>query len=148
MILCVLSSTRKLGALAPALRPLCGVSRTKLFFGTLVGGVAGGALGGVIGMRIGPGGLIIGSVMVGAAFVAASGFYAASRGWIARQQRPWAIAGGELGYGVACIVVLSTLGSNGPLASALLIGVGAVLGTALGPTPHAPRGRRASDVTS
>ena len=135
-------------SLASALRPCPGVSRTKLFFVTLAAGCAGGALGGFIGMQLGPGGLIIGAVVVGAALVASAGFFAARRGWIALEQRPWAIAGGELGFGVACIVVLSTLGSNGPLAASLLVGLGAVLGTALGPTPHPPRGRRASDVTS
>ena len=113
---------------------------------TMAAGCAGGALGGLIGTMLGPGGLIIGAVLVGAAGVAAAGWIAASRGWIAVEHRPWVIAGGELGFVVACVVVLSTLGSNGPLAASVLIGVGAVLGTVLGPRPHEPRGRRAEDA--
>jgi hypothetical protein len=122
------------------------MGRTKVFLVTLVAGCFGGALGGLVGSRLGPGGLIAGAVLVGAMLVAAAGYRAADRRWIAIDQRPWVIAGGELGYGVACLVVLSTLGSNGPLAASLLVGVGAVLGTVLGPTPQRSRGRRASDA--
>jgi len=116
------------------------VSLAKLFVLMLLAGGAGGVLGSIVGSGLGRGGLIAGGVIGGAAFVAAAAFLATARGWITPQQRPWTIAGGEAGFGAACLVALSTLSSPlGPVAGTLLIGAGAVIGAIVGSSPHASR---------
>src|SRR6185503_8546258 len=107
----------------------------------LLAGGAGGVLGSIVGSGLGRGGLTAGGVIGGAAVVAAAAFLATARGWITARQRPWTIAGAEVGFGAACLVALSTLSSPiGPIASTLLIGAGAVLGAVLGGSPHARSG--------
>lgn len=110
----------------------------KLFILMVIAGGAGGVLGSIVGNAFGRGGLFAGGVVGGALFVAAAGYLASARHWIGIRQRPWVIAGGLLGFGLACVVALSTLGSPiGPILSTLLVGSGAVLGTVLGSGPHA-----------
>ena len=110
----------------------------KLFVLMVIAGGAGGVLGSIVGNAFGRGGLFAGGVLGGTAFVVAAGYLAAARGWIATRQRLWVIGGGILGFGLACLVALSTLGSPiGPILSTLLVGCGAVLGTVLGSSPHA-----------
>ena len=112
----------------------------------VLAGGAGGVLGSIVGNAFGRGGLIAGGVIGGAALVTGAAFFATKRGWISLAQRPWAIAGGQVGFLAACLVALSTLGSPlGPIASTLLIGTGAVLGAVVGNSPHARR-RDATDA--
>jgi hypothetical protein len=93
--------------------------------------------------------LIAGGVIGGIALVAGAGYFAAARSWVTIPQRPWTIAGGEVGFALACLVALSTLSSPvGPIASTLLIGFGAVLGTILGSSPHLSRRADATDTQS
>ena len=110
----------------------------KLFILMVIAGGAGGLLGSMVGNVFGRGGLFAGGVAGGAIFVAGAAYLAGTRRWISMRQRPWVIAGGLVGFGLACVVALSTLGSPiGPILSTLLVGSGAVLGTVLGPSPHA-----------
>ena len=103
---------------------------------TLLGG-AGAVVGSMLGKAFGRGGLLIGAVVVGVAAVIAASYLACRVGCIHRRERLWVIVGGIAGFGVACLVALATLSSPaGPIASSLLIGVGAVLGTVLGRSPH------------
>jgi hypothetical protein len=114
------------------------VNVAKLFILMVIAGGAGGGLGSIVGNAFGRGGLFAGGVVGGAAFVVAAGYLAAGRHWIPARQRLWVIAGGLVGFGLACVVALSTLGSPiGPLLSTLLVGSGAVLGMVLGSSPHA-----------
>src|SRR5688572_33486773 len=99
---------------------------------TVLGG-AGGVLGSMAGNAFGRGGLITGGAIGGVVLVAAGGFLAQRLGWITRSQRPWVIAGGVAGFGLACLVALSTLSSPvGPVLSTLLIGTGAALAAVVG----------------
>ena len=109
----------------------------KLFFlETLLGG-AGAVAGSMLGNAFGRGGLLIGAVILGVAATIAAGHVACRFNWIHTRERLWVIVGGIAGFGVACLVALATLSSPaGPIASSLLIGVGAVLGTVLGRSPH------------
>ena len=101
-------------------------------------GGAGGAIGSMGGTSLGPGGLIAGGLVVGALLVVAAGFLATRWDWIEPPQRLWAILGGVFGFGLALMVLLSTLASPlGPLLSPLLIGVGGALGALIGKNPHA-----------
>ena len=121
----------------------------KLFVLMIVAGGAGGVLGSMLGAWLGRGGLIVGGVLGGAALVGAAGYFASARGWISLAQRPWTIAGGEVGFALACLVALSTLNSPlGPIASTLLIGTGAVLATVLGTSSHQARDGGSGDAQS
>lgn len=103
---------------------------------TLLGG-AGAVAGSVLGNAFGRGGLLIGATIGGVAAVIAAGYLGCRLNWIHRRERLWVVIGGIAGFGVACLVALATLSSQaGPIASSLLIGVGAVLGTVLGRSPH------------
>ncbi len=106
------------------------------FLETLIGG-AGAVAGSILGNAFGRGGLLVGAMIGGVAAVTAAGFIACRLNWIHRRERLWVVVGGIAGFGVACLVALATLSSPaGPIASSLLIGVGAVLGTVLGRSPH------------
>ena len=109
----------------------------KVFFlETLLGG-AGAVAGSMLGNAFGRGGLLIGATIGGIAAVVAAGYLTCRFSWIHRRERLWVVIGGIAGFGVACLVALATLSSPaGPIASSLLIGVGAVLGTVLGRSPH------------
>ena len=109
----------------------------KLFALETLIGATGAIAGSMLGNAFGRGGLLVGASILGAAAVIAAGYLACRLGWIHRRERLWVVAGGLAGFGVACLVALATLSSPaGPIASSLLIGVGAVLGTVLGRSPH------------
>jgi hypothetical protein len=113
------------------------VNLLKLFLFMVLLGGAGGALGSMAGNALGRGGVITGGLVGGAALVIAGGFLSARWHWIKLPQRLWTIVGGELGFGVASLVTLSTLSSPiGPMLSTLLIGTGAVLGALVGWSAH------------
>lgn len=110
----------------------------KLFLLTVFLGGAGGALGSIAGNALGEGGVLAGGFLGGAGLVVASGALGTRWRWIKPPQRIWTILGGVFGFGLACMVTLSTLSSPiGPLLSTLLIGSGAVLGAVVGNSPHA-----------
>jgi hypothetical protein len=109
----------------------------KVFFLETLFGGAGAVAGSLLGNAFGRGGLLIGATVGGIAAVIAAGYIACRLDWIHRRERLWVIAGGIAGFGVACLVALASLSSPaGPIAASLLIGVGAVLGTVLGRSPH------------
>jgi hypothetical protein len=102
----------------------------------LLAGV-GGAVGSMAGHAVGPGGLLTGGVIGGAAFVVAGIYLAARWGWIRKSQRTWTMVGGALGFTAAVLVALSTVASPiGPVLSTTLVGLGAVLGSRIGGTAH------------
>ena len=102
----------------------------------LLGGT-GGAAGSMLGSALGSGGVFAGGFAGGALMVILGGYLAARLGWIVPQQRFWTIVGGLLGFVAAALVTLATLSSSvGPVASTLLIGMGATFGTAIGGSAH------------
>jgi hypothetical protein len=109
----------------------------KLFFLEVLLGGAGAVLGSILGNSFGRGGLFAGAVIGGVVMVAIAGHLACRFNCVHRSERFWVIGGGIAGFLVACLVTLATLSSPiGPVLSALLIGVGAVLGSLLGRSPH------------
>lgn len=108
-----------------------------LFLLMCLAGGAGGGLGSTVGNGLGPGGVFLGGFAGGIALVTATGYLAARRCWISRQQRFWTIAGALLGFGLAALVTLSTLSSPaGPILSTLIVGLGALLGSRIGVSAH------------
>jgi uncharacterized membrane protein YeaQ/YmgE (transglycosylase-associated protein family) len=109
----------------------------KLFFLEVLLGGAGAVAGSMLGNAFGRGGLFAGAVIGGAVMVTIAGYLACRADCIHRGERLWVIAGGLAGFGAACLVTLATLSTPaGPLASSVLIGIGAVLGAMLGRSPH------------
>lgn len=109
----------------------------KVFFLETLFGGAGAVAGSILGNAFGRGGLLIGATVGGVAAVIGAGYLACRLGWIHPRERMWVVVGSLAGFGVACLVALATLSSPaGPIAASLLIGVGAVLGTVLGRSPH------------
>lgn len=93
--------------------------------------------GSILGNAFGRGGLLTGAVIGGVAMIALAGHLACRFNCVHRSERFWVTGGGIAGFLVACLVALATLSSPvGPVLSALLIGVGAVLGSVLGRSPH------------
>jgi hypothetical protein len=112
-------------------------SLTKLFGLEVLSGGVGAVAGSMLGNVFGRGGLFLGAVIGGITLVTVAGFLSCRLGWIRRAERFWVIGGGIAGFVVACLVALATISSPvGPLVSSLLIGMGAVLGAALGRSPH------------
>lgn len=109
----------------------------KLFGLEVLLGGAGAVAGSMLGNAFGRGGVLGGAVIGGVTLVIAAGFLACRLGWIKRAERFWVIGGGVAGFVVACLVAVATLSSPiGPLLSSLMVGIGAVLGAALGRSPH------------
>ena len=109
----------------------------RVFLLTVLMATAGASGGGAAGANVAPGGLIIGGFVVGVAAVIASGFLAARWGWIHPGQRLWCVLGGVFGFALAWMVTLATIMTPGALiASVILVGLGAVLGAAVGAGPH------------
>lgn len=109
----------------------------KVFLLTIALAVTGAALGGYAGANVAPGGLLVGGFLVGVGAVVASGFLATRWGWIRRSQRLWCVLGGVSGFALSWVVTLATIMTPGALiASAVLVGIGAVLGAVVGVSPH------------
>lgn len=114
------------------------MNHARVFVLSVLLATAGAAAGGVAGANLAPGGLIIGGFLAGVAAVIASGYLAARWRWIHPGQRLWCILGGVFGFALAWMVTLATIMTPGALvASAILVGVGAVLGAVVGTSPHA-----------
>lgn len=109
----------------------------KLFLLEVLLGGAGAVAGSLLGNLFGRGGVLAGAVLGGVALVIAAGFLGCRLGWIRRAERFWVVGGGIAGFIVACLVAVATMSSPaGPLVSSVIIGIGAVLGAALGRSPH------------
>jgi len=113
------------------------VNLIKVFLLTILLAIGGTAAGGAAGMNIAPGGLLIGSFLVGAAFVVLSAYLSTRWKWITPSQKFWMMIGGGFGFMLACMVALATIAvPGGLLASSVLVGAGAVLGAIVGVSPH------------
>jgi hypothetical protein len=109
----------------------------KVFLLSVLLAIGGAAAGGAAGMNIAPGGLLLGSFVVGASFVVLSAFLSARWKWITPPQKLWMMLGGAFGFILACMVALATIAvPGGLLASSVLVGAGAVLGAIVGVSPH------------
>jgi hypothetical protein len=105
--------------------------RAALFLVACAIGGLGGAFGSVVGHAFGKGGLWAGGLAGGLLASVLVARIAVWRVWIARA-RFWPTAlGTALGFLLACAVAVNTLSSPiGPVMSTLLIGLGALLGSA------------------
>jgi Mg/Co/Ni transporter MgtE len=93
-----------------------------------VGGL-GAALGSIVGHAAGPSGLIVGGLLGGILAVIIVARVAVWRCWISRAQLPLTAVGGIAGFLLAAEVAVNTLSTPvGPVLSASLIGLGALLG--------------------
>jgi hypothetical protein len=112
------------------------VNRAALFLVACALGGLGGALGSMVGAAFGKAGLWAGGVLGGLLVSILVARIALWRHWIVQSQFRTTALGTAVGFLVACVVAVNTLSSPvGPIMSTLLIGVGAVLGSA-----RAPRG--------
>lgn len=103
--------------------------RLWLFLVSWVLGGLGGALGSIVGHAFGPRGLWAGAVAGGLLAALLSARVAAWRRWIEPRQSRRTAAGAAAGFLVAALVAVNTLSSPvGPVLSAALVGVGALLG--------------------
>jgi uncharacterized membrane protein len=99
-----------------------------LFLSTWLIGSAGAVLGSMIGAAFGNASLFAGAVLGGAIATAVAVRLAVWRGWILRERSNRVMIGALIGFAIAAIIATQTLSSPiGPVASSLLIGVGAVL---------------------
>jgi len=113
------------------------VNLLKVFLLSILLAIGGAAAGGAAGMNVAPGGLLLGSFLVGAAFVMLSAYLSARWKWISPGQKLWMMLGGAFGFLLACMVALATIAVPGGLiASSILVGAGAVLGAIVGVSPH------------
>ncbi|MFL5489122.1 MAG: hypothetical protein ACJ8AJ_11625 [Gemmatimonadaceae bacterium] len=104
-------------------------ARILLFiFCSFLGGL-GGALGSIVGHAIGPTGLWVGGILGGLLGAIAATAVARARRWIAPEQFGATAAGASVGFLLAALIAVKTLGSPiGPILSTGLVGLGALLG--------------------
>jgi hypothetical protein len=111
------------------------VNRAALFFVACVLGGLGGAVGSMIGHAFGKGALWAGGIvggLLGSMLVARVALW---RRWIDGSQTWPTALGTALGFLLACAVAVKTLSTPvGPIMSTLLIGTGALLGSARTPS--------------
>lgn len=99
-----------------------------LFLTTWLLGAAGAVIGSMLGGTFGEHPLFLGAVAGGILASAAAVYIATWRGWVPATQRVRVMVGAVIGFVLAAIIATQTLSSPiGPIASSLLIGVGAVL---------------------
>jgi len=100
----------------------------------LLGGV-GGAIGSILGNAFGRRGLWVGGVVGGLLMALLSARVAVWRRWVAPNQFWGTAAGTAVGFLAAALIAVNTLSSPvGPVLSAALVGVGALLGSKAGLT--------------
>lgn len=105
------------------------MAKVWLFVVMCIAGGLGAAVGSIVGHAFGSRGLFVGALIGGLLAVAVGARFAAWRGWIAQSQWRMTTLGGSLGFLLAALIATRTLSSPvGPILSALLIGVGALLG--------------------
>jgi len=111
------------------------VNRVALFFVACALGGLGGAVGSMVGNAFGKPGLWAGGILGGLLASMLVARIALSRRWIVRSQFSSTALGTGIGFLAACAVAVNTLSSPvGPILSTLLIGAGAVLGSARAPS--------------
>lgn len=99
-----------------------------LFLTTWLLGAAGAVAGSMIGAAFGRFPLFTFALMGGAIGAMSAVRIAVWRGWISPERRPRVMVGAVIGFALAAIIATQTLSSPvGPVASSLLIGIGAVL---------------------
>ncbi len=108
-------------------------SRILLFFTATIFAGLGGALGSILGNAGGPQTLRIGGILGGLVMSSAAARVGVWRGWVPRD-RAWRTAlFAGVGFMLAAAIALNTLSSPvGPVLSAGLVGLGAVLGASGG----------------
>jgi len=111
------------------------MNRAALFLVACALGGLGGLLGSMVGSAFGKAGMWAGGILGGLLASMLVARIALSRRWIVRSQS-WSTAlGTAIGFLVACAVAVNTLSTPvGPIMSTLLIGAGALLGSARGPS--------------
>jgi len=98
------------------------------FFSCLLGGL-GGALGSIVGHAAGPAGLWVGGAIGGLLGSIAAVALARTRHWITDAQFLPTAFGAGIGFVLAAAIAVNTLSTPlGPLLSATLVGVGALVG--------------------
>ncbi len=100
-----------------------------LFALLVLAGGAGAFAGSVLGHAFGRTGLFAGALIGGALASAAAAFLCATFTWIHAAERIPTAMGAVAGFFVAAVIAVNTLSSPiGPVTSALLIGIGGLLG--------------------
>jgi fructose-specific phosphotransferase system IIC component len=111
------------------------VNRAALFFVACALGGLGGAVGSMVGNAFGKGGLWAGGILGGLLASMLVARIALWRRWIVPSQFWPTALGTAIGFLVACAVAVNTLSTPvGPIMSTLLIGAGALLGSARTPS--------------
>jgi len=111
------------------------VNRAALFFVACGLGGLGGAVGSMVGHAFGKGGLWAGGILGGLLASMLVARVALWRRWIVGSQTWPTALGTALGFLLACAVAVNTLSTPiGPIMSTLLIGAGALLGSARTPS--------------
>ena len=110
------------------------MNRAALFFVACALGGLGGAVGSMVGHAFGKGGLWAGGILGGLLASMLVARVALWRWIVGSQTWPTAL-GTAIGFLLACAVALKTLSTPvGPIMSTLLIGAGALLGSARTPS--------------
>jgi hypothetical protein len=105
------------------------VTSFALFALLVFAGGAGALAGSVLGNAFGRTGLFAGALVGGALASGAAAFLGATFKWITTAERIPTVIGAMTGFLVAAGIAVNTLSSPiGPLTSALLIGIGGLLG--------------------
>jgi hypothetical protein len=111
------------------------VNRAALFFVACALGGLGGAVGSMVGNAFGKEGLWAGGILGGLLASMLVARIALWRRWIAGSQAWPTALGTAIGFFLACAVAVNTLSTPvGPIVSTLLIGAGALLGSAVTPS--------------
>jgi len=111
------------------------VNRAALFLVACVLGGLGGAAGSIVGHAFGKAGLWAGGIVGGLLGSMLAARVARWRRWIAPSQTWPTALGAAIGFLLACAIAVNTLSSPiGPIMSTLLIGIGALLGSARTPS--------------
>src|SRR4029078_4159141 len=109
-----------------------------LFISAILLGGLGGMFGSMAGHALAKSGLYVGGIIGGLIGVIVAAHLAAAANWIDRSRRTSAAIGGAVGFILAALIAGNTISSPvGPIASTLLVGIGAVLGA---------RAARGSDI--
>ena len=111
------------------------MNRAALFLIACALGGLGGLLGSMVGAAFGKAGMWAGGILGGLLTSMLVAKIALSRRWIVRSQFRSTALGTAIGFLAACAVAVNTLSSPvGPIMSTLLIGAGALLGSARTPS--------------
>ncbi len=111
-----------------------------LFIAACVIPGVGAAAGSIVGHAAGPTGVWIGGVGGGLLGSVGVAWVAVRAGWVAVERRTATGVGTAIGFLVAAAVAVNTLSSPiGPIASTLLAGIGAMIGSRRGAASHNPR---------